>query len=315
MQHTRNLQTLSLNDSWVTVGVYDGVHRGHRALLEPLVAGARAAGAPAVALTFDPHPAVVFSGPQEDFLLSSPEERAALLGELGLDVVITYPFSQAAAAIPALDFMKTLQAHLGLRHLFVGHDFALGHKRQGDAATLAAYGEQLGYRLHAIPALEMAGAPVSSSRIRAHLHAGEIEAANALLGRAYRVQGLVLRGAGRGRTIGIPTANLNISASHAIPANGVYAGWAHLAGERIPAVTNIGLRPTFENAAPARTIEAHLLDYEGDLYGRSLELTFDARLRGERKFPGVEALVAQIQADILEARTRLEASHSRGQTF
>ncbi len=302
MQHTRNLQTLYLTNAWLTVGVYDGVHRGHRALLEPMVAAAHAAGAPAVALTFDPHPAVVFSGPQTDFLLTSPEERAARLAELGVDVVITYPFSQAAAAIPAREFMETLRAHLGLNHLWIGYDFALGHKRQGDAAALTDYGQQLGYRVARVPALELDGAPVSSSRIRAALQAGEIQTANDLLGRAYSLQGVVLRGAGRGRTIGIPTANLNVAADRVVPANGVYAGWVQLEGERIPAVTNVGLRPTFESDAVARTIEAHLLDYEGDLYGRSLELTFEARLRGEQKFPGVEALVAQIRADIEAGR-------------
>ncbi|MBI3158724.1 MAG: bifunctional riboflavin kinase/FAD synthetase [Chloroflexi bacterium] len=302
MQHTHNLQTLSLNGAWLSVGVYDGVHLGHRAVLEPMIAAAHAAAAPAAVLTFDPHPAVVFSGPRDDFLLTTPAERADLMDALGVDVLITFPFSQAAAATPARQFVESLHAHLGLSQLWVGEGFAMGHNRQGDIATLADYGKELGFAVRAIPPLEMDGAAVSSTRIRAHLAGGDVEAANALLGRAYSLRGVVVRGDGRGRTIGIPTANLSIPTERAVPANGVYAGWAKVGEAQWPAVTNIGVRPTFASDAPMRTVETHLLDYEGDLYGRELELSFTARLRGEQKFSGVEALVAQIHADIARAR-------------
>jgi riboflavin kinase/FMN adenylyltransferase len=302
MQQIRDLHSLHLDGAWLSVGVYDGVHLGHCTILEPMAAGAHAAGSPAVVLTFDPHPAVVLNGPREGFLLTSPAERAERLAELGVDVLVTFPFNREAAATPARAFVETLQAHLGLRQLWVGEGFALGHNREGDIPTLAEYGRELGFSVNAVRPLEMGGAPVSSTRIRGHLAAGEVEAANALLGRAYSLRGTVAPGDGRGRTIGIPTANLSVTAERAVPANGVYAGRARLGGESHPAVTNIGVRPTFEQATPRRTVETHLLDFEGDLYGREVELSFAARLRGEQKFDGVEALVTQIHADIERAR-------------
>ncbi|TAK14335.1 MAG: bifunctional riboflavin kinase/FAD synthetase [Anaerolineae bacterium] len=306
MQHTRDLQSLSLTNTFLSVGVFDGVHRGHRAILEPMVAAARAAGTTAVALTFDPHPTVVFSGPRDGFLLTSPEERAELLGALGLDVLITFPFSRDAAATPARDFVEALHARLGLKELWVGHDFAMGYKRQGDVSTLRALGAELGFTVNAVPALENGDGPISSTRIRQHLAAGEVQFANSLLGREYSLRGVVIRGDGRGRTIGIPTANLNIPPDRATPANGVYAGWAQIGAERVMAVTNIGLRPTFEQAAPRRTVEAHLLDFDRDLYGTELALSFAARLRGEQKFSDIDALVAQIRNDIEQARQDLQ---------
>lgn len=307
MLHTRDLESLSLVGAYLSVGVFDGVHRGHRAILEPMVAAARAVGATAVALTFDPHPAVVFSGPREGFLLTSPDERAVYLERLGVDVLITYPFSRDAAATPARQFVEVLKRHLGFSKLWVGHDFAMGYKREGDVPTLKALGAEMGFEVHAIAALENGEGPISSTRIRQHLAAGEVESANALLGRPYSLRGVIIRGDGRGRTIGIPTANLQLSPDRATPANGVYAGWAVVGKERVMAVTNIGVRPTFEHAAPRRTLEAHLLDFDRDLYGLEIELEFTARLRGEQKFSGVDALVTQIHADIQQARQFLRA--------
>ena len=302
MLHHTSLQDLHLQGTWLTIGSFDGVHKGHQAILRKLVAGAHAANAPAVALTFYPHPSIVLRGRTGPFYLTSPEERVELLGELGVDRVITLTFDQALASLTAHEFIQALYEHLGLRHLYVGHDFALGRGRQGDLPFLQDLGKEMGFTINVMHPIRLAGQVVSSSRIRAALAEGDVRLAGALLGRRYRVNGEVVPGDGRGRTIGIHTANLAVDPERCLPKSGVYACLASIDGQEWGAVANIGVRPTFENKEVLPRLEAHLLDYEGDLYGMDLRVAFAARLRDEQRFPNVGALVAQIQADIRKAK-------------
>ncbi len=302
MQHFHALQDVQLSDVWLTIGAFDGVHTGHRRIIEDMAAGAHAEGVPAVALTFHPHPAVVLSGKRDAFYLCSAQERADLLGKAGADVVITHPFTEQTARQPAKDFLQLLKAHLGFTHLWVGHDFAMGHNREGDIPALTRLGKAMDYRVHVVEPYALDGKVVSSTLIRQLLSEGDVAEAAKLLGRRYRLTGEVERGDGRGRTIGIPTANLAVHKERVVPGSGVYVCEAEVDGRAWHAVTNVGVRPTFENQGATPRVEAHILDFDEDIYGKRLGLKFLARLRGEQRFSGVDALVAQIQKDIVQTR-------------
>jgi riboflavin kinase/FMN adenylyltransferase len=258
-------------------------------------------------LTFHPHPAVVLGKRNSPFYLTTPEERAERMGELGVDVVITHPFTQQVANTSARDFIAQLYAHLHINCLCVGHDFALGKGREGDVPTLRRLGEEFGYQVHIVEPVEVDGKVVSSSLIRAALADGDVEMAARLLGRPYEISGEVVHGDSRGRSIGIPTANLAVRADRALPKPGVYTCQATLQGARFGAVTNVGYRPTFNDQAPAPTVEAHLLDFDGEIYGAFLCLAFITRLRDEKRFENVQALVEQIRRDIQRGRQILNA--------
>jgi riboflavin kinase/FMN adenylyltransferase len=311
MLHHTSLQDLHLQDVWLTIGSFDGVHRGHQAILRKLIAGAHAVGAPAVVLTFFPHPSIVLRGRSGPFYLTTPEERAALLGELGVDRVVTLPFDRELASQTARQFVQALVDHLGLRHLCIGHDFALGRDRQGDLPYLQNLGREMGFTVHVMKPIRLQGEVVSSSRIRAALAQGNVRLANALLGRRYQVQGQVVPGDGRGRTIGIPTANLEVWSERLLPKTGVYACLACVDGQVQRAVANIGVRPTFEHQDPTPRLEAHLLDYDRDLYGKTISVSFVSRLRDEQRFSSASALVEQIGADIRQARRLLRVKDER----
>lgn len=302
MQHVGSLETLSVPDAWLTMGTFDGVHRGHQEIIRQLVAGAHAQNIPAILLTFDPHPVAILRPERAPKLLTSAHERAELFGQLGVDIVITHPFNHAVAAISARDFLTKLKNHLGFTQFWVGYDFAMGHNREGDIPRLRELGREMGYALHVVEPITFEGKTISSSQIRRLIAEGNVDEARDLLGRPYQLTGTVVEGAKRGRTIGIPTANLAADERRAFPARGVYACRAWVNQTPINAVTNIGLRPTFENGTVQASVEAHLLDFSGDLYGQELTLEFFARLRDEQKFSGIDALVAQIQQDIEAAR-------------
>lgn len=302
MLHIRSLDDLLIDRSYLTVGAFDGIHLGHQALIRRMRAAAHAAGCQAVVLTFYPHPAVVIRGGQPAFYIASPDERADLLAALGVDVVITHPFNTEVSRVRAADFIDRLIQRLGMRSLWVGDGFALGHKREGNVPFLRRLGLERGFSVEVIQPIQVDGEVVSSTRVREALRQGDVARAARFLGRPFSIPGTVVEGAHRGKTIGIPTANLEIWEERAYPARGVYACRAEVRGQRLKAVTNIGLRPTFENQAARPTIEAHLIDFEGDLYGQTIRLEFVDRLRDEMKFPGVEALLEQIRADIERAR-------------
>lgn len=304
MQVVKSLAELRLDAAaaYVAIGAFDGVHLGHQALLSDMVARARNAGCAAVAVTFDPHPAVFLHGRRPSFYLSTQADKAARIAALGLDGLVVQAFDAEFANTPAAQYVDLLLRHTRLRELTCGRDFALGHNREGNVAYLQRAGAAAGFINVAAPVL-VDGEVVSSTRIRQALRDGAVEQATRLLGRPFELAGEVVTGKQRGRTIGIPTANVTVPEELAAPAVGVYAAEAALpGGERHLAVVNIGYRPTFNNAEPRPTCEAHVLDFAGDLYGRVVRLAFTRRLRGEFKFDGVEALVAQIQRDIAEAR-------------
>ena len=314
MQHYWSIEDVYLQDSWLTIGSFDGVHKGHQQILRKMTAGAHQANTKAVVLTFHPHPAVVLGKRSDPFYLTSPEERASLLAQLGVDLVLTCPFNLHVARTSAQDFMQELSNHLHMDKLWVGYDFALGKDREGDVPTLRRLGESLGYEVHVINPVKVNGEVVSSSAIRAVLGKGDVSKAAEFLGRPYQVSGEIVHGDGRGHSIGIPTANLEVWAERAIPKAGVYVCKAHLHGKTLGAVTNIGIRPTFDNQSAFPTVEAHLLDYDGDLYGKRLKLDFVERLRDEKRFDSVESLVTQINTDIQHGREILsrEGAYQRG---
>ena len=297
MQHYRSLEEVNLQNSWLTVGVFDGVHRGHQELIKKITVGAHAIAAPAVVLTFDPHPASVLGG-REIKCLTLPDERADLLGQLGIDVVITEPFTRALSSVTAYDFMSRLRQQLGLQHLLIGYDFALGKGREGNATRLAEIGSELSYSVEVVPALGDESGVISSTEIRKLIEVGSVAEAAHLLGRLYSLHGPVIHGDGRGRTINVPTANIAYSSQKMIPARGIYACWAYLNEQKYQAAINIGINPTFTPDKRTLNVEAHLLDIRRELYGEDLRLEFVARLRDELKFDSVDVLVRQIWNDV-----------------
>ena len=311
MRHLRNFDDAATEtDSLVTIGVFDGVHRGHQRLVRELVERARAARQQAIAVTFFPHPDKVLDQTSERYYLTTPEKRAELLLAQGLDCVVTLPFDESIRQLSASAFVDRLVHSLRMRELWVGADFALGFQREGDVPFLRAQGAARGFAVNAVDLVSADDARdlISSSRIRESLRQGDASMASEMLGRAYALEGTVVAGDGRGRAIGVPTANLAVWDEQLVPANGVYAAWLKLGGDRYMAATNIGLRPTF--AGDKVTIEAHLLDFSGDIYGERAELRFEQRLRAEQRFNGLEELVAQIDKDI--AATRRILSVARG---
>lgn len=306
MQQFFALQDTQLKTAWLSIGAFDGVHVGHQKILQEITAGAHAVGSPAVVLSFNPHPIEVLRGPLESFYLSSLQEKVKWIEELAVDAFISHPFNHQVAHTSARDFVLQLKEELDLRQLWVGEDFALGHNREGDLPALRRFGDELGFEVKVVKAVEKDGEAVSSSRIRRLVAEGDVAAAQSLLGRAYTLTGKVVKGEGRGASIGIPTANLEIWPKRAVPASGVYAGWAEVQGKRWAAVSNIGVRPTFEDHLLAPVVESHLLDYDGgDFYGEDLRLDFVARLRAEKRFSGVDELLAQIRKDIQQSRELL----------
>ncbi len=292
--------------SAVALGNFDGVHLGHQELVRRLRAAAAPAGLSAVALTFDPHPLSVLAPARAPVPLTTLDERARLLRSCGLDAVVALPFTDELSRCPAEEFARRYLAEwLRARRVAVGQGFRFGRGRAGDAELLGRLGTALGFEVLVVPPVLEDGQPVSSTRVREALGRGAVEVAAGLLGRPHRLRGRVIEGARRGRGLGFPTANL-APPEVALPADGVYAGWALLEGDRHAAVVNVGRRPTFDHGE--LRLEAHLLDWQGDLYGRELALDFVARLRGERRFDGPAALVAQIGHDADRARQLLGAA-------
>ena len=301
MIHAYSLDKLDLKNSWLTIGVFDGVHRGHQQIIEKLTAGAHQVNAPAVVLTFWPHPAIVL-GTSEVKSLTLPDERAQLLFDLGVDVVITQTFDHSVANTSALEFAERLKVHLGLRQLLMGYDFALGKGREGNAARLTEIGLQLGYSVEVISAVSDESGVISSTEIRKLVRTGDVTEASRLLGRPYSLHGQVIHGDGRGRALGIPTANIDYSRDKVIPSNGIYAGWAYIGAEKHPTMMNIGINPTFTPEKQTPNVEAYLLDFDRDIYDQDLKVEFVRRLRDELKFPSVDALIAQILVDVEQGR-------------
>jgi len=288
--------------SAVAIGVFDGVHLGHQHLLGVLRAQAQRQGLRSVILTFRNHPRLSLYPDQPFPLLLPPDERLRLLRQEA-EALIALTFNDALARVPARAFLQALVERLSMRILVAGEDLAIGHRREGTVPVLRALGQEMGFSLCIVPPFTVDGVVVSSSAIRRAVLEGRVEEAGRLLGRPPMLEGVVCPGAGRGRLLGYPTANLEVDPSLAIPANGIYATWALVQGERWPSVTSIGVRPTFGEGV--RTVETHLLDFTGDLYGQRLRLEVVRRLRDERAFPSIAALVEQIARDVEHTRALL----------
>ncbi|MBL8063889.1 MAG: bifunctional riboflavin kinase/FAD synthetase, partial [Anaerolineales bacterium] len=311
MPHTHSLEELSLKNSWLTVGVFDGVHRGHREIIHKLVQNAHEHNAPAVVLTFHPHPASVLTG-RDIRCLTTPDERADLLLSLGVDTVITQRFTTDLSTVPAHEYMSRLKKHLGLSHLLIGYDFALGKGREGNAPRLTEIGLKLGYTVEVVPALSDESGVISSTEIRKLVSTGSMAETAKLLGYPYRMSGEVIHGEGRGKKLNFPTANVNYPKEKATPPNGIYACWAKLGNERYMAATNIGLNPTFTPERKVPSLEAYLLDFDRDIYGEVMTLEFITRLRDEIRYTTIEALIEQIQDDVKQTRAILSRESRPG---
>ncbi len=288
----------------ITIGVFDGVHRGHSHLLRRLIQLARPDYRPAV-LTFANHPVTVLQPGRQVSFITSPEQKAALLQELGIELVVSLEFTPDLAQLTARDFVTPLVDDLRMKGLVIGPDFALGRNREGNAALLQSLGRELGFWVEILEPMLLDGVLVKSRVIRQSITDGDMATAARLLGREYSLTGRVVAGDRRGRELGFPTANMDIGPTLAQPGDGIYATWAMVDGVRRPSATSIGVRPTFGLAE--RLTEVYILDFEGDLYGRDLEVQFVAKLREQETFPNLEALVAQINRDVADTRLALAA--------
>lgn len=287
-----------MNDSGaaVTIGVFDGVHRGHQALITKMVDTAATLDLRPVVVTFDPNPLEILRPEQAPTRLTSIQRRVELILGLGVDQVEILTFSSELAAMTAEDFTRTvLQDQVGAREVVIGHGFKFGNRARGSAHTMREAGLQVEEY-----ALVADGQPLSSTRIRAAVAAGEVAVAGEMLGRPVELDGVVVRGEQRGRALGYPTANVEHHRLAAVPADGIYAGLAHVDGQTFAAAISVGTNPTFD--AQKRTVEAHLLDFQGDVYGQQMRVGFVERLRGMEAFSGVEALVAQMERDVAHTR-------------
>ena len=287
--------------TYLAIGSFDGVHLGHQTLLRAMVARARQDGARAAALTFFPHPRRVMQTLPARFYLTTLDDRVQLLAEQGIDLIVTHPFNDEVRQIRAAVFVDQLLAALDMRQLWGGNNIALGYKREGDVPFLRQQGAEKGFIVETMTDLvEWDGAPASSRRVREALAAGDMATVNGCLGRRHSVRGPVVKGDQRGRTIGFPTANLALWDELLLPGYGVYATYAAIHDRRFAAATNVGVRPTVNGGGV--TIEAHLLDFDEDIYGEEVRLEFVGRIRPEMKFDGLAALKGQIMADVGEVR-------------
>lgn len=306
MQLTLSLEhTIAEEPVILTIGKFDGVHLGHQHLIKFVVERARSLQLRSAVLTFEPHPGLVLHPDSDLKLLTTLEERCELIADLQPDHLVIVPFNRLTMMTSARDYVAQINHVLPLRELWVGENFALGRKREGNVPRLREIGQELGYTLQTVSPIYLDDQVVNSSRIRQLLHEGAVEAVQPLLGRPYGINTMVEEGDKRGHTIGFPTANLAIPHRRAIPAHGVYACMTSFEHDRTlrPTVTNVGIRPTFDGTR--RTVEAHLLDWSGNLYGQIIQVDFLHRLRGEQRFNGIDELRAQIARDIEQARQLL----------
>jgi len=298
----------SEKDMLLTIGVFDGVHLGHKYLISQLKERARQQNLLSGVVTFRQHPLEVLSPQTELPYLTNLEEKVNLLKKEGVEAVITLSFTPELAQLSASQFVSLLKKYLRMRGLVIGPDFALGRDREGNADTLRKLGQEMGFSVTVIPPVKINGEIVSSTAIRNALANGDMKRVVSLIGRPFSLQGRVTTGAGRGLKLGFPTANLEIDPKQTLPPEGIYATWAYIDGKAYQSVTNIGRRPTF--GGNGRTVETYILNYRGNLYGRELKIELVERLRGEKRFDTVEELKKQITEDVkrgkavLDSRTR-----------
>lgn len=298
MQHYWTLSDLKLSNAWLAIGSFDGVHCGHQKILTDVIRQAHVEGAPAVGLSFFPHPADVLGKRKGPFYLTTPEEKIELIAGLGVDHLIIHPFNKQIASMSAREFVQVLQQKTDFHHLVIGPDFTLGKDREGDVSRLRELGDEMNFTVRLLKPLSYNGRTISSSWVREALAEGDMQLVKELLGRKYSLSGTVVLGDQRGRALGFPTANLAIWQKLARPGNGVYAGFASVHGMVKPAAINIGYRPTFIQELRLPNVEVHILEFDEQIYGCELEVQFIKRLRGEIRFNSAAALIDQVQEDI-----------------
>ncbi len=287
-------------ESMVAIGVFDGVHLGHKYLISRLKELAGQQGRSSVVITFDKHPHEVLKPNSQPLFLTDASEKAELLSKEGVDAVIVLNFTLELSRLSARDFVNILLAKLKMRGLVMGPDFALGKRGEGSIPALRQIGEELGFSVTAIPAVHIGSDIVSSTAIRGAMASGDMEKVQSMMGRPFSLHGQVIHGHGRGTGLGFPTINLNVSKGKSLPSDGVYATLAHTNNLDYLSVTNIGTDPTF--GGTERTIESFILDYQADLYGREVKIDFKHKLRDEIKFRSAVELTQQIELDIRETR-------------
>jgi riboflavin kinase/FMN adenylyltransferase len=287
----------------LAIGVFDGVHLGHRALIAQLARGAAQDGARTVAATFDPLPIQLLAPGAPASALSDVRDRVRLLREAGADAVVVFGFDEAFAQLSADEFVDRVRRAGEVRRIVVGPDFHFGRRAEGDVEKLRAWGKRDGFVVDVMKPIEIDGAIVSSTRIRNLLLAGDVETAARLLGRPYSIRGRVVHGAKRGRALGFPTINLQLPQARLLPRDGIYAVWAEMGEGRFRAAASLGVRPTFGGGE--RVLEAYILDFSGELYGEEVEVAFVKRLRDERAFASPAELSAQIARDVEETKGAL----------
>jgi len=285
----------------VTIGVFDGVHRGHQHLVEVLLEHARRENLASVGLTFNPHPRTVLRPGTAITYLTSLEERIDLLQALGLDAVGVLAFTSELAQLSPLEFLSLLSEELEMKLLVVGPDFALGRNRAGTIGVMREIGHSLGFKVEVAPLLAEDGEKVGSSAVRQALSVGDVEAVARLLGRVFSLRGPVIAGDRRGRTLGFPTANIAIGLDRALPAYGIYVTQAYVRENAYESCTSIGIRPTFD-VEPRPTVETYILDFDEDIYGQEMRIDLLSSLRGEVRFDSADDLVTQMHRDIEQAR-------------
>ena len=287
----------------LAIGMFDGVHLGHQQVLRQAIENSHRHEARSVAVTFDRHPASVIAPGRTPALLQTLAQRLRAIESLGIDATLLIKFDEAFSRKPGVEFVRELADGFGAIHsICVGANFAFGHKRDGNVELLRTLGQTLGFHVHGLQAVSLDGQVVSSTRIRAAVKDGHLDAAGQMLGRTFAIEGTVIEGERQGRKLGFPTANLDTDGL-ILPPNGVYAAHARLDQATHRAVLNIGLRPTLASPEPALQVEAHLLDFNGELYGQAMEIELADRLRDEQRFGSTDELATQISRDIKRART------------
>ena len=290
-------------ETLLTVGVFDGVHAGHRYLLEDLKRRAQEKNLLSGVVTFNPHPQSVLHPHSQLPWLNDLKDRVKSLQELGIDLVVVLSFTSEISHLSTREFISLLKRYLKMRGLVVGPDFALGRGREGDANLLHSLGKEMEFSVETIPPFTIDGEIVSSTLIRQTLTQGNMTKVEKLMGRHFYLAGKVITAGKRGRALGFPTANLDVQSQQTLPSNGVYATITQVDGKQFASATNIGTRPTFGEGE--KSIETHLLNYEGDLYGKEISIEFIQKLRDEQRFASPEKLKAQMKKDIREAETTL----------
>jgi riboflavin kinase/FMN adenylyltransferase len=284
--------------------VFDGVHKGHQQLIGAAVERGRQAGLPTVVLTFDPHPSEVVRPGSHPARLTTVDRKAELLAELGVDVMCVLPFTLEFSRLGPDEFVhEVLVEHLHTATVVVGENFRFGHKAAGNVGLLRDLGQKFGFGVEGLPTVSDDGTIFSSTYVRSCIDAGDVAAAAAALGRPHRLEGIVMRGTGKARELGYPTANLHTEPYSAIPADGVYASYAIVGDKRFPAATSVG-NPMFHG--DNRTVEAYLMDFDDDLYGHQIAVDFVERLRGMARFDGLDPLIEQMGKDVAQARQLLK---------